>query len=178
MLKEIKSNKEFLFMTEKNITFRTGLGQDSHRFLNPDQSKPLILAGLLFDDEPGLAADSDGDVVLHALCNSITSITHAPILGKIAKELFQKDGITDSAVYVKKALQSLSGWQIENVAIALEAKSPRMQKKIEEMRQSLAEILQIDKDRIGITVTSGEGLTDFGCGEGIQCFCSLLVKSK
>ena len=164
-------------MTEAcNCTFRTGLGQDSHHFLGLDQSKPLILGGILFDDETGLSADSDGDVVLHSICNAISSITHIPILGKIAKELLEKDGITDSSVYLVKALETLKEWKIENMALAIEAKKPRMQSRIDEMRAKITEILKLEKERVGITVTSGDGLTDFGCGEGIQCFCSLTVK--
>ena len=102
-----KIRKGFFMVEASNCTFRSGLGQDSHRFLGSDQSKPLILGGILFDDEIGLSADSDGDVVLHSICNAITSITHIPILGKIARELLEKDGITDSAVYLVKALESL-----------------------------------------------------------------------
>ena len=166
-------------MIDNSCTYRTGIGQDSHRFLASDQSKPLILAGVLFDDEIGLYADSDGDVVLHSICNAITSIVHVPILGKVAKELCQKDGITDSAVYVKKAIETLSksNWKIENIALAIEAKKPRMQSKIDQMREKIAEIMNLKKDQVGITVTSGDGLTDCGCGEGVQCFCSLLVKN-
>ena len=164
-------------MTEKcNCSFRTGIGQDSHRFLTSDQSKPLILGGILFDDSPGLSADSDGDVVLHAICNAISSITHIPVLGKIAKELFEKDGITDSSVYLDQALKTLAEWKIEHVALAIEAKRPKMQARIDEMRGKIAKILKLEKEQVGITVTSGDGLTDFGCGEGIQCFCSLTVK--
>lgn len=167
-------------MAEATYTFRTGLGQDSHRFLEEDQAKPLILGGVLFEDEPGLAADSDGDVVMHAICNSITSLCHVPILGKIAKELVEKDGITDSAVYLKRGLGILSdaGFEVENLSIAIEAKKPRMQAKIDQMRKTVSEIMQLQLQQVGITVTSGDGLSDFGCGEGIQCFCSLTAKKK
>ncbi len=164
-------------MTEKcSCSFRTGIGQDSHRFLTPDHSKPLILGGIIFEDSPGLSADSDGDVVLHAICNAVTSITHIPVLGKIAKELFQKDGITDSSVYLDHALETLAEWKIEHIALAIEAKRPRMQSRIDEMREKVSEILKLKKEQVGITVTSGDGLTDFGCGEGIQCFCALTVR--
>ena len=62
---------------------RVGIGQDSHRFLSEESTKPCTIAGLIFEDAPGLSADSDGDVVFHAICNAITSVTGVPILGRL-----------------------------------------------------------------------------------------------
>lgn len=152
---------------------RVGLGQDSHRFLLEGSAKPCIIAGLIFDDCPGLAADSDGDVVFHAICNAITSVTGVSILGSIAIDLCHKDGITDSQVYVEKALETLGGQSIQHVALSIEGKRPRFQKRVDAMRQHIADVLGIQLDQVGLTVTSGDGLTDFGCGEGLQCFCVL-----
>ncbi len=158
--------------------FRTGIGQDSHRFLPKDSSKLCVIGGVIFDEEVGLAADSDGDVVYHAICNAITSLTGIPILGGIAMELCKKNGITDSSVYLKKACESLKLQKIVHVAISIEAKRPRIQKKIDEMRENISKLLQIDRKQVGITVTSGDGLTDFGCGDGVQCFCILTTKEN
>lgn len=155
----------------KNI-FRTAIGQDSHQFLSEDSTKPCVICGIIFKDVPGLSADSDGDVVFHALCNAITSITHVPILGKVAKELYEKDGITDSEVYLKEALKTLTD-KIVHVSISLEGKRPYFQDKVHLMKEKLSNILKIEKDQIGITATTGDGLTDFGCGDGVQCFCIL-----
>lgn len=154
---------------------KIGIGQDSHRFLPQNSVKPCIVAGLLFEDVPGLSADSDGDVVFHAICNAITSISHVPILGKIAVELCHKDGITDSQVYLEKAMETVTGFTIEHLALTIEGKRPRFQHKIYEMRSKVAQVMNIDIDRVGLTVTSGDGLTDFGCGDGLQCFCILTV---
>ncbi|MFS8564432.1 MAG: 2-C-methyl-D-erythritol 2,4-cyclodiphosphate synthase [Rhabdochlamydiaceae bacterium] len=152
---------------------RTGLGQDSHRFLPEDSTKPCIIGGCIFEDVPGLSADSDGDVVFHAICNAITSVTHVSILGDIAIELCHKDGITDSQVYLEKAMETLGKQKIEHIALALEAKRPRLQKRIPEIRKKVAKIMGLDITQVGVTATSGDGLTDFGLGEGIQCLCIL-----
>jgi 2-C-methyl-D-erythritol 2,4-cyclodiphosphate synthase len=153
--------------------FRTGIGQDSHRFLPEDSSKPCVIGGLIFEDAPGLSADSDGDVVLHAICNAITSVTHVPILGGIAIELCHKHGITDSSIYLEKALESLGKQRIEHIALTIEGKRPRLQARSLEMRQKVAQLMGLDVGQIGLTATSGDGLTDFGCGVGLQCFCIL-----
>ena len=152
---------------------RVGIGQDSHRFLPQDSTKPCVIAGVIFQDVPGLSADSDGDVVFHALCNAMTSLTHVPILGKLAVELCHKDGITDSQVYLEKALETLAPQEIQHVALTIEGKRPRMQKRFDEMRAQVAKVLGISVTQVGLTVTSGDGLTDFGCGDGLQCFCIL-----
>jgi 2-C-methyl-D-erythritol 2,4-cyclodiphosphate synthase len=148
--------------------FRTGIGQDSHRFLPPDSSKPCILAGLIFDGAPGFIANSDGDVVFHAICNAITSLTHVLILGGLADDLCLRDGITDSEVYLVEAMKTLGKQQITHVAITIEAKKPKFKSRLLEMRQNIARIMKLDVSDVGITATTGEGLTDFGCGDGVQ----------
>lgn len=151
--------------------YKTGIGQDSHRFLSEDATKPCVVGGIIFEDAPGLDADSDGDVVLHAICNAITSITHVPILGKIAIELCHKQGITDSKVYLEKALETLGNHKIVHVALTIEGKRPKFQKKADEIRKNIAHLMKLNISQVGITFTSGDGLTDFGRGFGLMCFC-------
>lgn len=152
------------------MTVRTGIGQDSHRFLPIDSSKLCIIGGLIFDDAPGFNANSDGDVVFHAICNAITSLTGVLILGDIADDLCLKDGITDSEVYLLEAMKTLGQQRITHVAITIEAKKPKFKHRLLEMRENIARVMKLDVSQVGVTVTSGEGLTDFGCGDGVQAF--------
>lgn len=152
------------------MIIRTGIGQDSHRFLSPDSSKPCVIGGLIFEDAPGFNANSDGDIVLHAICNAISSLTGILILGDIADDLCLKDGITDSEIYLTEAMKILSKQQVTHVAVTIEAKKPKFKQRIMQMRQNIARIMNLDISQVGITATSGEGLTDFGCGDGAQAF--------
>jgi 2-C-methyl-D-erythritol 2,4-cyclodiphosphate synthase len=156
--------------TKDKMTVRTGIGQDSHRFLTSDSSKLCVIAGVIFDDTPGLVANSDGDIVYHAICNAITSLTHVLVLGGIADDLCLKDGITDSQVYLEKAMETLGKQHVTHVAITIEGQRPKFKKKLLAMRENIARVMKINVDQVGITATTGEGLTDFGCGDGIQCF--------
>lgn len=158
--------------------FRTGIGQDSHRFLSEDSSKPCIVAGIIFDDVPGLDDESDGDVVFHAICNAMTSLSGVPILWGIAQDLCRKDGITDSSVYLEKALQTLGKQKIIHIALSIEGKRPQFQDRIEAMKERIAQILGIEEKQVGITTTSGAGLTDFGCGDGLQAFCIISTQEN
>ncbi|MEM8628649.1 MAG: 2-C-methyl-D-erythritol 2,4-cyclodiphosphate synthase [Chlamydiota bacterium] len=158
--------------------YRTGLGQDSHAFLPPSVDKLCRIGGIVFPDVPGLAADSDGDPVLHAICNAISSITHIPILGGCAQAMCLEEQITDSSAYLEVALSHLSPREILHVALCLEGKRPRMQSSAGKIRQNVAYLLAVPIEYVGLTITSGDGLSAFGRGEGIQCFCSMTVRER
>lgn len=156
--------------------FRIGLGQDSHRF-SADRNKKLILGGCLIPDETGLEANSDGDVVLHALFNAVSSAIGERSLGYYADKMFRK-GITDSAEYLKVMLGKLKqkNLKISNVSISIEAKKPKLEGYTGKIKASLSKILNLEKENIGITYTSGDGLTSFGQGKGIQGFAVVMIK--
>ncbi|MEI8301247.1 MAG: 2-C-methyl-D-erythritol 2,4-cyclodiphosphate synthase [Chlamydiota bacterium] len=154
--------------------YKVGIGQDSHRFLEAIGDKPCVVAGLVFEGVPGLSADSDGDVVFHAICNAITSITHVPVLGGLAIELC-KQGVKDSSVYLKKALETLGHTAIAHVAITIEGARPKFQHHCDRMRENTAKCMGLDLSQVGMTFTSGDGLSEFGKGTGLMCFCVITV---
>lgn len=153
------------------MMIRTGIGQDSHRFHSDGSKKSCIMGGLIFEGVPGFIANSDGDVIFHAICNAISTVTGEIILGKVADELLEKEGITDSAAYLQMALKTLGRQKITHVALTLEASRPKFLHRIPELRANIAKEMGLELSQVGITATTGEGLTDFGCGEGVQCFC-------
>jgi len=150
---------------------KVAIGQDSHRFDFGNPDKKLVLGGVAFDG-PALSGNSDADVVLHALTNAISGITGVNILGGTADKLCLEEGITDSSVYVREALKHFTG-KICHVSFSIECLKPKITPKIPDMKRSIANLLNISEKDIGITATTGEGLTDFGKGLGIQCFCIL-----
>lgn len=153
---------------------KVAIGQDSHRFDFEDKNKKLILGGVVFEDGIPLSGNSDADVVLHAVTNAISGITCKNILGKIADDMC-KSGITNSEEYLKEALKYLNN-KIVHLSISIECKTPKITPKIEEMRKNIARILEIPENSIGITATSGEGLTEFGKGNGISVFSCITVE--
>ncbi len=150
--------------------FRVGFGQDSHRF-SADENRKLVLGGVEFTEEKGLEANSDGDLVIHALCASIEQALGRVNFSVYADEMCQ-NGITDSRKYLKIALSHLKEdkYRINNLGISIEAKKPKIFPIEDQIKTSLAEMLGLEKNRIGINATSGEGLTAFARGEGIQVF--------
>ena len=141
---------------------KVAIGQDSHKFDFEDKEKKLILGGVVFDNHIPLSGNSDADVILHSITNAISGITLVNIIGKVSDDLC-KNGISDSRVYLKESLKYLEN-EIEHLSIAIECKTPKISPKIPELRTSIASLLNINENQIGITATTGEGLTDFGKG--------------
>lgn len=146
---------------------KTGVGLDSHRFVEGDSDRPLVMGGLVFDDAPALSGNSDADVILHAVTDAISGVTGRTVIGAVADAMC-KDGVTDSKEYLKVALEDLGDWQISHLSIALECLRPKIDPKVSALRESLARLLSIDVEDVCITATTGEGLNDCGRGLGIH----------
>jgi 2-C-methyl-D-erythritol 2,4-cyclodiphosphate synthase len=160
------------------MDIRVSIGQDSHRFAADGTEGKCILGGAVFEDAPPFIANSDGDVVLHAVTNAVSGITCRNILGDIADKMC-RGGITDSREYLAVAMKDLAraGFEVVNLSVTIEGKRPRILPKVDQLRRSIGSVLGVAPDRVGITATTGEGLTAFGRGEGVSVFCVLTVKS-
>lgn len=150
--------------------FRVGFGQDSHRF-STDPSRPLVIGGVVFEGQPGLEGDSDADVVLHALCRALEQAIGGDSFSRYA-DAMSRAGIDDSGEYVKVARSNVedAGYRIGNVGITIEALRPRIEPHASRMKESIATLLGIADDVVGINASTGDGLTAFGRGEGVQAF--------
>ncbi|MBO4928538.1 MAG: 2-C-methyl-D-erythritol 2,4-cyclodiphosphate synthase [Clostridiales bacterium] len=168
--------------------YANGIGQDSHRFMQPCEAqlksadkwpKKLILGGVEFPGETPLVANSDGDAVLHALTNAISGVTGINILGAIADQMC-REGITDSSAYLAKSLSFAKdqNWELTHISITIEAQRPKFTPMIGPMKVRIGDLTGIDPQRIGITATSGEQLTRFGEGEGIMVFASVTMRRE
>lgn len=160
-----------------NAVSITGIGQDSHRFCHDEacNGRRLILGGVEVPGAPPLAGNSDADVVLHALCNAISGLTGVCILGEVADAMC-RDGMTDSRAYVRRAICELGDLELLHLSFSIEGMRPRLAPVIDEMRRSIAELTGLSVAHVAITATSGEGLTAWGRGEGLQCFCLATAK--
>lgn len=154
---------------------KVAIGQDSHRFDFDDKEKKLVLGGVVFDDCPPLQGNSDADVILHSITNAVSGITCVNILGETSDNLCIIQGITDSRVYLQEAMKHLGDSKIVHISISIECLTPKISPKIPSIRKNLSWLLGIPENCVGITATTGEGLTQFGQGLGIQAFCCVTV---
>lgn len=153
---------------------RVSIWQDSHRFDFNNKSKKLVLWGVLFENETPLLANSDWDVVLHAITNAISWVTGVNILWEIADNMCE-EWITDSVEYIKEALKYLN-FTIKHISISIECLKPKISIKIPEMKKSIASILNLYEEEIWITATSWEWLTLVWKGEWISVFACITFK--
>lgn len=154
---------------------KVGFGHDSHAFETSPSDRPLVLGGVSIPDGPPLRGNSDSDVILHAIGRALDSITGAHVMGPISDELCRQ-GITDSRVYVQKALEFLPpGARITHVAVAVEGRTPVLEPWVDAIRSSIAGLLGIAPQDVGVTATSGDFLTAFGQGQGLQAWAVVTV---
>jgi len=154
---------------------RVGQGYDVHRFNDGDF---IILGGVKIDYEQGLEAHSDGDVVLHALCDALLG---AAALGDIGKHFPDTDPEfkgADSRVllrHVYRIVQDL-GYHLVNADITIIAQAPKMAPHVAAMCQIIAEDLSIDIDCINVKATTTEKLGFEGRKEGIAVQAIVLIE--
>ena len=162
---------------------RIGVGEDSHRFapsFNPE--KPFRLAGVDMS-EGKLTSDgnSDGDIILHALCNSLLSAFGDKTFDPIAAPLCAA-GDTSSLTYweATKAYtkEHYGDFKIRQVVVSLEGLRPKLSVSHETIQSALVELLQLEPRNVGLTYTTGEGLTDFGKGLGMRSLVTLVVSCE
>lgn len=148
------------------MDFRVGFGYDSHRFA-PD--RPLVLGGVHIPFEQGLAAHSDGDVLIHALCDALLG---AAALKDIGTHFPDTDGAfegIDSTLLLARVVELIhnKGWQVNNIDCTLILEQPKMKPYIDEMTQQLSRLLDLDPDRCSIKAKTNEKMGFTGHGEGI-----------
>ncbi|MDF2378630.1 MAG: 2-C-methyl-D-erythritol 2,4-cyclodiphosphate synthase [Candidatus Gracilibacteria bacterium] len=158
-----------LEMMEKYLgnEVRNGIGEDSHAF---DTSGEMRLGGVTVPGFPKLLANSDGDVILHALFNAISSAMGKGSLGPVADPMCAA-GVTDSQQYLQVILDEMkqSGYGLQNISVSLECAWPKIDPLVPTLKQSLSQALHICESMIGITAHTGDKLSSFGKGEGIRC---------
>ena len=154
---------------------RVGQGYDVHRF---NDGEFIILGGVKIEYEQGLEAHSDGDVVLHALCDALLG---AAALGDIGKHFPDTDPEfkgADSRVllrYVYRIVQDL-GYHLVNADITIIAQAPKMAPHVAAMCLNIAEDLHIDVDCVNVKATTTEKLGFEGRKEGIAVQAIVLIE--
>ena len=153
---------------------RIGLGYDLHTLV---EGRPLILGGVHIPFEKGEAGHSDGDVLLHALADSLLG---AACLGDIG-ELFPPSDPrwegADSRMLLQTVWQRVraEGWQLENADCVIAIQKPKILPYREAIRRSIAEILSVGIDQIFVKAKTGEGVGIIGNGTAAAVWCTCLL---
>lgn len=136
---------------------RIGFGYDSHAF---KAGVPLRIGGLALDHPEGLAGHSDGDVLLHAITDALLGAVAAGDIGSFFPPGDPRWKDADSAIFLNTALKELghAGYQIANVDATLILAAPKIAPIAADMRARVAELLQVEINRVSIKAKTPEGL--------------------
>jgi 2-C-methyl-D-erythritol 2,4-cyclodiphosphate synthase len=153
---------------------RIGQGIDAHRFAT---GRKLILGGVEIPHEQGMEAHSDGDVLLHALCDALLG---AAGLGDIGRHFPDSDARfknIDSRLLLRDVVAQLQqrGLRLHNADLTLVAQQPRMAPHIPAMISNIAADLQVEVSAVNLKATTTERMGFTGRGEGIAAFAVVLL---
>jgi 2-C-methyl-D-erythritol 4-phosphate cytidylyltransferase/2-C-methyl-D-erythritol 2,4-cyclodiphosphate synthase len=155
---------------------RVGTGFDIHTV---DPARPLFLGGVHFEDAPGLAGHSDADVVLHAAMDALLGAGGLGDIGAHFPPGEARWAGADSKDLARRvaALLAERGLGLVNLDLMLLAEAPKIRDRVERMRETIAECLGTEPDRISLKATTLEGIGSLGRGEGIACQAVALVEA-
>jgi len=161
------------------MQIRIGHGYDVHRFAAQAQSDAfIIMGGVQIDHSHSLLAHSDGDVLIHALCDAMLG---ALALGDIGQHFPDDDARYHNINSLKLLVEVCSlvkqqGWQLGNADMTIVAQEPRMAPHVLDMRKKLASCCNVALEAISIKATTTETLGFTGRKEGIACHAVVLLQ--
>ena len=137
----------------------------------------MLLGGVAIPAERGLQGHSDADVVLHALCDALLGALGQPDIGELFPDTEPRWRDADSRQFVVEALRRVlaAGYQVGNVDVIIHAERPKLGAYKERIRESLAALLGLTADRVGVKAKTNEGVDAIGRGEAIACWASVLL---
>jgi 2-C-methyl-D-erythritol 2,4-cyclodiphosphate synthase len=155
---------------------RIGHGYDVHAF---GSTKPLILGGVEFSNHQGLIAHSDGDVLLHAVCDALLGAAALGDIGRHFPDTAAEFAGADSRVLLRHVVELIQKkqYRVGNIDVTVVAQTPKMLDFIEAIRKNLTDDLQVSTDQINVKATTTEKLGFVGRKEGIAVHCVALIES-
>lgn len=154
--------------------YRIGHGYDTHSF---ELNRPLILGGVNIPFDKGMKAHSDGDVIIHALCDALLGAACLGDIGQHFPDTDQTFSNCDSRFFLREVVSKLKEkkYQINNVDVTVLAQAPKLACFIPGMKQNLADDLLVTLDQVNIKATTTEKMGFIGRQEGIACYATALI---
>ena len=156
---------------------RIGIGYDVHRLV---EGRKLIIGGVEIPYEKGLLGHSDADVLLHAVADAFLGAAAMGDIGKLYPDNDPKYNNIDSKILLKDTVDRVygAGYALCNLDCIIVAQNPKMRPYIDQMRQNIAQICNVDISRISVKATTEEGLSFTGEGLGISAKAAVLLEEK
>jgi 2-C-methyl-D-erythritol 2,4-cyclodiphosphate synthase len=155
---------------------RIGHGYDVHAFAEGDG---FVLGGVRIDCGKSIVAHSDGDVLIHALCDALLGAIGQGDIGRLFSDRDPQNRGRDSRDFLREAVRraGAAGYRLGNADITIVAQAPKMAPYIDSMREILAQDLACEAQRINIKATTTEGLGYIGREQGIAVNAVVLLEA-
>ncbi len=159
------------------MNIKVGHGYDVHAFC---EGNYIMLGGVKIPHRYGLRAHSDGDVLIHAVCDALLGAAAKGDIGRYFPDTDDAYLGTDSRVLLRRVVDLLKqdGYKVGNVDNSIIAQAPKLAPHIEAMRKNLANDLALSIDCINVKATTPEGLGFVGRKEGIEVHCVALITTE
>lgn len=153
---------------------RVGFGYDVHAY---GPGEHVMLGGVKIIHERGVVAHSDGDVLLHALCDALLGAMGLGDIGQHFPDTDPRWKGADSRSFLRHCAQLLQQhhWRLVNADLTVLAEAPRLGNHRDQMREHIAADLQTTADRVNVKATTCEGLGAIGRGEGLACHAVVML---
>ena len=157
------------------MKIRVGFGYDVHALV-PDRE--LWMGGIRIEHTLGLLGHSDADVLIHAICDALLGAANMRDIGYHFPDTAGAYKNIDSKILLRDTMKLLreAGYELGNIDATVAAERPKLNPHIPAMKQTLAEVMQVDEDDISIKATTTEKLGFTGRQEGIAAYATVLIQ--
>lgn len=157
------------------MKIRVGFGYDVHALV-PDRE--LWMGGIRIEHTLGLLGHSDADVLIHAICDALLGAANMRDIGYHFPDTAGEYKNIDSKILLRDTMKLLreAGYELGNIDATVAAERPKLNPHISAMKQTLAEVMQVDEDDISIKATTTEKLGFTGRQEGIAAYATVLIQ--
>jgi len=159
------------------MNFRIGHGYDVHRLA---EGETLWLGGILIPHKKGTVAHSDGDVLIHAICDALLGALKLRDIGTHFPDTSDDFKNIDSKILLKKSVDLIhgEGYEIVNIDSTISAQKPKLKSFIPDMENVLAGVLGIEVEQVSVKATTTEKLGFEGREEGMSATAIVLLKKS
>jgi len=156
------------------MDIRVGYGYDIHQMV---EGRELWLGGIQFEHDKGALGHSDADVLLHAICDAILGAAGKRDIGfQFPDTDAQYKGIDSKKLLASTMLKiQEDGWKVNNLDATINLERPKILKRVEEMKSTIAALCQITTDRVSIKATTSEKLGFVGEEKGVEASAVVLL---
>ena len=159
------------------MEYRVGFSKDIHRLV---ENRKLIIGGVIVPFDKGELAHSDGDVLFHAVAESLLGALALGDLGKHFPDNSDETLNMDSSIIVSKVMEMVKkeGYSVNNIDVFVSLEKPKLKDYIAQIRENVARLLEVDVDCVSIKAGTNEGCGEVGRGEAIEATSIVMLKNK